>query len=183
MTKVRTLSRYFLSGHPHAGQPTFFVEKFLNSLKIDYRSSAYYYRLLSLNSSSVAQGKLTEDGVRAFWTSLEDEISEEKHHTLRGGSHFKENDFISLRCWSGQPYKGGQIILCEDINVKKVFQIALTKSRWELFIKPVGRSYILEDSFLATISKNDGLSIKDFLAWFGSTFEGQVICWNSRVAY
>ena len=36
MPKIRTLSRTFLKGHPRAGEKTYFVERFLCSVGIDY---------------------------------------------------------------------------------------------------------------------------------------------------
>ena len=36
MPKLRTLSRTFLKGHPRAGEKTYFVERFLCSVGIDY---------------------------------------------------------------------------------------------------------------------------------------------------
>ena len=60
MSKVITVARRFLNKHPKAGQSTFFVEKVLNGLMIDYRDFlSYSGALYQLNKEAVTSGKLT----------------------------------------------------------------------------------------------------------------------------
>ncbi len=151
MAKVRTLSRQFLHGHPKKGQPTYFVEKFLNAMKVEYRGRNYLQLLQSLNP---------EVDVIPFFESLDSSIKDSKLHTIRGGDHFKVGDFVSIRCWSGKPYKDKQIKLLPDIAVVKTYLFNIDNI-----------------NYIEKVSYNDGLSHKDFVSWFPKKFNGQIICW------
>jgi hypothetical protein len=99
MSKVITFSRVFPKYHPKAGQPTYFVEKFLSS--INYK----YY-----------------DEDRQFNPRLSVDIFEPKHHTIRNGNRWKVGDKFSPRVWSGKPYNSKQIILSDDVEIKQIYQ-------------------------------------------------------------
>jgi len=162
-----------MSTHPRKGEDTYFVEKVLTSLGIDYLKNEYYYLLLELNQ------KIPTNVLLDFYNSL---VGNQlpKPHTIRGGNHFKANDKISLRVWSGKPYNSKQIIIAPDIEVKKI---------WELIVDEYG---IVEmpkakaTTILQDIAKNDGLSIEDFIAWFKDFKQAgtyQIICWNENIEY
>jgi hypothetical protein len=112
MPKIRTFSRTFPSYHPKAGQPTYFVEKFYNSLGVDYRNKAYMLRVLKKNNPEKELWLL-----RDFIDSLNFGVTEEKKHTIRAGAHFKNDDEIQLAVWSGRPYNSPQIKLIEPLFV------------------------------------------------------------------
>jgi len=70
MAKVRALSRKFIGKHPRKGEPTYFVEQFLNCLKVDYISQAYLNKLFQINKKNIDAGKLTFEDIESFYTSL-----------------------------------------------------------------------------------------------------------------
>ncbi len=172
MAKVRTLSRQFMSDHPRAGQPTFFVEKFLNSMHVEfYRVN--YYELLKVINPDVDSMILFY-----FFESLNIGIFDKKSHTIRNGNHFKTGDLISIRCWSGKPYKSKQIKLVPDIAVVKTYEAMIISGN--LMIN--GQTY---DHDIVSIANNDGLSENDFINWFDfdKDFTGQIICWDNETEY
>jgi hypothetical protein len=192
MAIVRTIARTFMKGHPREGEQTFFVEKFLNSLGVDYHSEDYYKKLLKLNglineeSKSILVGNKTV-AICDFWHTLSDNVKESKHHTIRGGhpdkfkEHFKQGDKVSIRCWSGKPYASPQIILCNDVKLKEVYEVEIIEPARKvphpfLFIKGALCGHNLYD----IISNNDGLSPEDMSAWFNKLpFKGQILVWGN----
>ena len=93
MAKVITFSRTFPAYHPKVGQPTYFVEKFYNSL-FSRNNLMDYPKGLEINES----------------------ILEMKNHTIRAGERWKKGEYFSPRVWSGKPYNTPQIILAKDIH-------------------------------------------------------------------
>ena len=194
MSRVRTLSRTFMKGHPREGQSTFFVEKFLNSMKLNYTSDGYLDMLCILNEYNIAEGKLSFEDLESFWLSLQP-VSESKNHTIRGKSWFAAGDKISIRCWFGKPYHGCQIILADDLEIKKVwsYEVKVPKKgveQWFLNGTMVSENneYMQQwfnAGLVEEIAKNDGLEVSDFLGWFKhpSVFSGQIICWDDSVKY
>ena len=187
MSKVITFSRTFPAYHPKAGQPTYFVEKFYNSL-YSRNNLMDYPKGLEVNDS----------------------ISEIKHHTIRAGSRFKVGDKFSPRVWGNDinpkngksgPYQSKQIIIAPDIEVKKVWEFEVLDGQ-SMFIGGADGRQIYDYSRLSedqpqetktyfSICENDGLSADDFDEWFGygyhkkteKTFIGQIICWNENITY
>lgn len=171
MAKVITLSRNFLQGHPKAGQPTWFIEKFWKSL--------------------YGTGINIQNGVECYQKSFPERYIDEenihnhspKHHTIRPGSRFKTGDKASIRCWSGKPYRSKQLILAPDVEVDCFdFQIIATDGEPQIFIDGLP---LVIDASLPNLAQNDGLTIEDFKAWFKypSNFDGQIICWNKNIKY
>lgn len=167
MAKVIILSRQFPGYHPKAGQPTYFVEKFWNSL---YGKNWFEAECPQLAFSKGIH--LTDD---------------KKHHTIRAGSRFKVGDKFSPRVWSGKPYKSKQIIIAPDTEIKKIWNIDICNIGTLLEPDNVlcidgSRLGINSTSELAT---NDGLSFMELLQWFKfpKPFKGQIICWNESVEY
>lgn len=173
MSKVITFSRVFPAYHPKAGQPTFFVEKILNSF------------LMGGNTI------YTEDTGIDFLKSLSREMFNPKHHTIRAGSRWKVGDKFSPRVWSGKPYNSKQIIIAPDIEIKKIWDFEIIQATefecdWYINSKP-----IFSDTF-HKLAQNDGLLIKDMSDWFipdiskvksRIIFKGQIICWNENIEY
>lgn len=190
MAKVRTLSRVFMKGHPKQGQPTYFVEYFLNSIGIDFDDFSYLKQLHLLNKKSLDSGKLTFLQLKKFWYSLCGKKIK-KGHTLRAGNHFKAGDMISVRCWSGAPYNSTQIILAEDVEIKSVYNVKIINdpggrmhSRMHIIWadgKNDGYDRLLS---IGEVAKNDGLKFRDFTAWFNKLpFTGQIIVWSKKINY
>ena len=162
MAKVITFSRYFQKSHPQAGEPTFFVEKILNSLNLTDLNKK---PLPDLNDFFIVIG----DG---------------KHHTIRSGSRFKAGDKFSPRVWSGKPYASKQIEIALEVEVKKVWNFSIDeKGRYSIDGKCIdGKTEFI-------LAKNDGLSTREMAYWFMPSFpkpkpfQGQIICWSDGVSY
>lgn len=191
MAKVRTLSQRFPKGHIRQGEPTYFVEKVLNSLNgIGINMS--WAHLLDINSKNVQDGKISESDLWEFWNKvtfnrhLPKNINEQKHHTIRANSkkgqkHFETGEEIQLAVWSGKPYASPQIKICPPLKVKcydfEVFHNTMPQGiEWPLLVDGY-------DTDIEQVSKNDGLTVEDFKSWFKypSPFVGQIIAWNDPI--
>jgi hypothetical protein len=160
MARVITFSRYFPSYHPKAGESTYFVEKFWNSIYDD----------LGVIPFELARELKAVD------------CDESKHHTIREGKRFKAGDYFSPRVWSGKPYASKQIKIAHDIKIRKVWDFELTFD--DLFyISKELYAYSSSHDALETLARNDGLEQVDLLNWFNKPFEGQIICWNKDIDY
>ena len=164
MSKVITFSRYFPKSHPRAGGQTFFVEKLWTSfVQLGYKIP--YKKRFSLE----------------FLSSLCNDRFKAKPHTIRAGNRFKAGEYFSPRVWSGNPYCSKQITICEDVLIKKVYEIEILKTH-EILINGVWFASFGSKN-CEEIANNDGLNMKDFTNWFNKIpFKGQVICWG-EVSY
>lgn len=182
MAKVITYSRMFPKGHPRAAEPTYFVEKYLNSNNIDYLSNDYQNLLITINP------KIDPEIIRQFINGLASGITDQKHTTIRAKNRFKKGDLFSPRVWGTDinpksrrsgPYHSKQIILAPDTEVLEVWDITI--NQWT--------SVCVDEKFLSVhqdiqLANNDGLKVEDFFNWFSKMpFEGQIICWNETVKY
>lgn len=183
MSKVITFSMVFPAYHPKAGQPTNFLNKI-------------YAGLADINPDF----KIPNDA-NDFWDwDGYYNCDSPKFHTIRAGHRWKVGDKFSPRIWSGKPYQSKQIIIAPDIEIKKIWELktwdmmtglydektnpSAKKDNWLTEIKGSEDKY-WSSFILPDLAKNDGLSIKDLLAWFKfpSEFSGQVICWNDKTEY
>ena len=181
MAKVIILSRNFPSYHPRKGQPTYFVEKFLNWFW-DQDICNYH------NVEEMIKGLNGHDNYKLA-SSCDPEIKEFKGHTIRLGSRWKVGDKASLRVWSEKPYRSKQIIIAPDIEVIKTWDVELNFRQTSpvMFIPQVQKHH-LEFSDMIKVANNDGLSIDDFFSWFlfdrkADPFKGQIVCWNKEIKY
>jgi len=166
MAKTILFSTKFPSYHPKKGEPTFFVEKIIQSVMKPNDNSWY----------DLDHSKLPFD--KEFYFSKE---CKPKHHTIRSNQRWKVGDKFSPRIWSGQPYQSKQITIAPDIEIKKVWDFKLLGGNAFM----TGHDY-MRDSFLGKIAMNDGLSLINFISWFkqfSENFDGQIICWNENVDY
>lgn len=180
MAKVITFSRTFPAYHPRKGEPTYFVEKFWNSIpKLDFELIG------SLNKN------ISEKDFNVFIESLTRNINIKKH-TIRAGHRFKAGDFFSPRVWgndinhkSGKsgPYNSKQIIIGPDIEIQKIWDIEIIQGEHFFVVKIEG--YKKGASDVEILSINDGLELRDFFDWFelNLPFKGQIICWNEDINY
>lgn len=163
MSKVIILSTQFPAYHPRKGEATHFVEQFYNSI---------YGHMLGV--------KLPKG------LTINHDIKEIKNHTIRAGHRFKAGDWFSPRIWSGRPYASKQIILDPDVLVQKTWDVEIDAlDVWSMALPSQQQKY-LTHSQEARIAKNDGLSEEDLYWWFKYTkkpWQGQIICWNSKVEY
>jgi hypothetical protein len=163
MSRVITFSRVFPSYHPRKGEPTYFVEKIYEGIKVpmeyisNYKNQEFSY---------------------PFSVPLP------KYHTIRAGHRWKVGDKFSPRVWSGKPYQSKMITIAPDIEIKKIFDFKMDLNG----VYSVGGFY-LEDHQYETLAQNDGLSEDDMFNWFMKNynkpkeFQGQIICWNESVNY
>lgn len=79
MSKVITFSRTFPAYHPKAGQPTYFVEKFWESIYLEKSDSEWLSACKRFNFNVGLHG-----------------IYSPKHHTIRAGKRWKVGDKFSL---------------------------------------------------------------------------------------
>lgn len=169
MRHIRTLSRTFPSYHPRKGEPTFFVEKFWRALTDEGIDLSQY---------------TNQDGLEDEAMNFRDGTFDPKGHTIRKGNRIKVGDTISFRVWSGKPYHSKQIIIAPDIVVNKTWAFKI-----DAWFKLDNRIYDGEveshHELLERIALNDGLSKSDFVDWFDFSlvFEGQIICWSSKIDY
>lgn len=174
MSKVITFSRTYPPYHPRGGEPTFFVEKFWQSIYLD----AYYDCIREQFDFS----KLHEVGVDIY---AHDKYPP-KHTTIRAGKRFKAGEWFSPRIWSGKPYRSKQIIVAPDIQVKKTWNLEIdTADVWAIGLPGTQIKYT-DDEQDAQIAANDGLTEQDLYWWFKESkkpFIGQIICWNDKVNY
>lgn len=171
MSKVITFSRVFPAHHPKKGEPTYFVEALVNNF-------------LSLGYCIEEIDELCHSN-----PPLDEDMKLHKRHTIRAGERFKAGDLFSPRVWSGQPYRSGQIILSEDILIKKVWKVDIDIYGDNIYVKvPTGKKdewYMLS---AGEVAENDGLDYWNLLSWFKvhpkteiNTFSGQIICWDDSV--
>jgi len=174
MSKVITFSRVFPGYHPKAGQPTYFVEQVIKGLPYSLDDDAAWGNIELCKKLSLAIDQ---------WKDLG-----RKYHTIRAGHRFKAGECFSPRVWSGKPYNSKQIQFAPDIQIVKT---------WDFQVDGDGCFWIISDNdnesheVLERLANNDGLSFRDFEAWFTLSpdyrkeqeFNGQIICWNESIEY
>jgi hypothetical protein len=174
MAKVITFSRTFPAYHPKKGQPTQFVEKFIESTSPkNYSPKGVYLELEYLNE------QVSIDVLDEFSRSLVF-LQDKKHHTIRSGKRFKKGDYFSPRVWSGKPYNSKQIVIAPDTLITDVWDF---KIEGGVFF--INKYKVEFESILYDLSHNDGLVRADLFAWFQypKDFRGQIICWNDTIKY
>jgi len=184
MARVLPFSTKFPAYHPHKGQPTYFVEKFYNSLQIRYWLKLKHLNIDQLNIKFA--NRPGEDKIHSFHANLNSEIEASKGHTIRAGHRWKPGDYFSPRIWSGLPYRSKQIILAPDTQVKKVYDFTISNNgRIYVNGKLLHFNLTKKGINLSIIAQNDGLTDDDLLAWFKwpKQFSGQIIVWDDNINY
>jgi len=178
MSRVITFSRTFPAYHPKAGQETYFIEKFWQSL----------YNVGKIDNC--LGSPLLEKEFEVF--SNPSHFIIPKYHTIRAGNRWKVGDKFSPRVWSGKPYASKQICIAPDTEVKRIWNIRIEIDEpYHVFVLVLTEK---EDTFYmlptSDVARNDGLSFDDFKAWFKpyckkreNFFLGQIICWDENVNY
>jgi hypothetical protein len=121
---VLTISKYFPSTHPRAGEETHFEEKILALRKL--HTIRANYKLWQKRFKKIDKGEA----------------------------------YISVRQWTGKPYRSKQVELfqydkSDGIGIQKI-NIAESIKLYHY------------NRYMAQIAYNDGLGIKDFINWFKS---------------
>lgn len=138
-TYVITLSRYFPVKHSKAGEPTKFRDAF-NAGQVFNRGSECLYVRPKLHT------------IRANYPLWEKRIKEVQEGEA----------VLSIRQWTGKPYRSKQIEIAR-LTTKDgvgVQMLEFTDSRL--------RFPYIDDSWenMTTLAKNDGLSLADWCDWF-----------------
>ncbi len=180
MSRVLTFSRIYPSHHNKSGKPTHFVEKVLNTGDYLNMDNAYELALHRLNP------QIPLADLSSFWTGLKDNCFDRKWHTIRAGNRWKVGDRFSPRVWSGRPYASKQIILADDLEVKKVWDIEIDQYRFIVDGKLFYHQHVSRwHATIEELAQNDGLSVGDLFSWFKipCSFSGQIICWGDHIHY
>ena len=161
-TNVLTLSKTFPKWHPRAGEPTYFKEKIYNagvlmSGPVDYK--------LPANSKDPNVIKLhTLRGNYNRWNKIFEQI-------------YAGEACLSLRVWSGKPYRSKQIEIARLTEIDGIGLQRLqflpgpegTMSDFRLSIDWRLRNHDEALELAHAIAKNDGLSFADWKDWmFGN---------------
>lgn len=164
-------SQTFPSYHPKAGQPTYFVEKIWK-----------YLSESNVKTSSDSSQNFPDEVILKTGELIDPDTFFPKSHTIRAGNRWRENVFFSPRIWSGPPYRSKQILIAEEMQIKKTWNILILPSQ-EVFIN--GEIFGFYGSpEIEKLAHNDGLSGDEFQNWFSHLpFEGQIICWNPDLEY
>ena len=138
-TCVITLSRYFPVKHSKAGEPTKFRDAF-NAGQVFNRGSECLYVRPKLHT------------IRANYPLWEKRIKEVQ----------EGNAVLSVRQWTGKPYRSKQVEIAR-LTAKDgvgVQMLEFTDSRL--------RFPYIDDNWenMTTLAKNDGLSLEDWVEWF-----------------
>jgi hypothetical protein len=168
--KVLTVSRTFPKGHFREGELTFFVEKICRSVDL-IRGDVVH---------------LIESFMYANCYP--------KYHTIRAGQRWKIGDDISLRFWSGPPYRSKQVefLKLKVVNIWNI-QIFQNETEWDFFINGTKRGstawkHNYHENIIDTLASNDGLRTSELLSWFKPKkipfqFAGQIITWSKDINY
>lgn len=184
MAKVITFSREFPCYHPKSGEPTYFVEKFWESLP---------------SLQSFYTENLTDEYIN--FLRRDSNLIWPKFHTIRAGKRFKKGEYFSPRVWGQDinpktgrsgPYHSKQIIIAPDTKIESVtdVEIQLYDKNNVVVSSPISKKSCFLIS-VGEIAQNDGLLIHDFINWFTLSpefkktkhFSGQIICWNKNIKY
>lgn len=139
---VLTVSRYFPSKHPKKGKETRFINKILMALSLIENNNLCKIHTIRSNYE--------------LWEKRIKEVQEGKA-------------ILSLRYWSGKPYKSKQVeFACLDkdsgIGIGKLILPGENITGW-LRNNDVALRGTNGGLMLSLIAQNDGLSLEDFKAW------------------
>lgn len=158
-TYILTLSKTFPKWHPRHGEPTYFKEKVMDAICVAHGIDR--------------RPKGIIDGLHGY-----------KLHTIRANYELWSKRFkqiaageavLSVRQWSGKPYRSKMIEICrltkdDGIGIQKLYltdeinllgEYGIVESIWELFGIP-GDSKVS----CKQLAYNDGLSYEDWDTWF-----------------
>lgn len=147
------ISRNFPTTHPRAGQPTNFVEKIKNNLCL-------WKGLESTRLLSITEFGLKLHTIRANYPLWEKRMKEVQEGRA----------VIELFYWSGKPYNSPQVVFAtldkdSGCGVQRLIfaQNHIANGVFHAIVSTeCGLTVVNEYD----ISKNDGLSLDDFKAWF-----------------
>lgn len=139
-TYVLLISRYFPAKHPRAGRNTYFVAKICKAIGLKTGPG-----IETMMPQKIHTIRANYD----LWVKRAEEIN-------AGGA------VLSIRYWSGRPYQSKQLEFCklERIGIQK---LGFSSGKIHYPFIDVDKASSLD---IEVIAQNDGLSLKDFEAWF-----------------
>lgn len=165
-TYVLMISTKYLTYHPKAGQDTYFDIKLKNGLSVHNEALLSYYDKDCNKTKMLITGRKIHT-IRANYTLWSERIKQ-----VQAGKAV-----LSIRIWSGQPYKSKQreIEKITKENHPAVEFVMIGKST--AAVSEHFLSQRLIDVSLEELANNDGLTIEDFKDWFKNkaTFIGAII--------
>lgn len=152
-TYVITLSKTFPAWHPRKGQPTEFLEKFLNgqTKPIDWTGADPSIKLHTIRANFPLWLKRIQD--------------------VRNGKAV-----LSVRQWSGRPYASKQVTVAtlSTLNFVGIQQLNISEfygvDRYTVWDMQGYNGYDVNPGVLAA---HDGLSLDDWLSWFKDYKRGE----------
>jgi hypothetical protein len=171
---VLMVSRVFPKTHPKSGQETYFKEKILRNC-VGFIHPHISFDPFELNLINFPDPKLhTIRGSYNLWKKRADKIN-------------AGEAILSLRQWSGQPYKSKQVefMQLEKIGVEraKVYHFDIKKTALCEAHRRVATLIAGKIIDLGWVAKNDGLSERDFIDWFKKDLDGVVIHFTQNFRY
>lgn len=108
----------------------------------------------------------------------------EKLHTIRRSARMKKGTKLSLRTWSGLPYRSKQLkfadVVCAGVQKIHIWQ----DSFGGRYVVIDDRDEILPDAVVERLAVNDGFdNVDQFFSWFGWDFTGYIIHWHEGLKY
>jgi len=156
-TYVLLVSRTFPKGHKRKGEKTFFVEKIFNEL-----TGGYCYMICkSKNDCKLCSFEKYSNEIKLHTCRRNYELWAKRIKEVQEGKAI-----LSLRYWSGEPYRTKQI---EFAQLDKDSGVGVQKLLFRIndLLYPIAGDGIWFSVLnLENLSKNDGLSIDDFKDWF-----------------
>lgn len=147
-TYVIIVSRYFPATHKRRGEETFFREKILSG-----QGDRYKHKLVQECFQKPPEKIHTIRANFELWANRIKEVQEGKA-------------VLSLRYWSGKPYRSKQVEICRLAKDDGV-GVQLLRFPGGFFGSQLVDGEIKYWN-LETLAKNDGLSFDDFREWFRS---------------
>lgn len=164
------ISRVFPKTHPKAGMPTNFAPKILSVCGADVPYQAAGQNLILDTKAYYADYCFTQGfGPKRHTIRLNYELWKKRADKINAGEAV-----LSLRQWSGEPYKSKQVefMQLEKIGIQycEVWSIPLSGG-------VVAKAVRVDDRItgIDSVAKNDGLSVDDFCKWFKKDMQGCVI--------
>ena len=171
---TRKLSRTFPIGHIREGQPTHFVEKFLNTQNGGSMQKMHYYQYIN-KLHTLNPGK-PFSVLKEFADSLDWTVDVDKKHTIRLGNSIKDGQMLQFAVWSGKPYASPEIKIWEPVRVGVQDVVVFNVVSPEININ--GRHGHPIDNNIVCL--NDGLNYPDFISWFKkASGPAQIIHWTN----
>jgi len=138
-TYVITLSKNFMAGHPKAGQQTNFKQAFIcGQNQAEKSADCAFSKIHTIRDNY------------PLWESRIKEVQEGKA-------------ILSIRQWSGKPYRSTQETIA---NLTKDNGVGIQVLDFDLpFVLKVDNQIIYSEE-MTIIAGNDGLSLGDWMKWF-----------------